>query len=55
MWKLKKNYPREEEGIKCPICNRKEDTKEHVLEFQTAETVYRIQNNAPNQWAGIVK
>ena len=39
MWELKKNYPREEEGRKCPICNQKEDTTEHVLGCQTAETV----------------
>ena len=26
MWELKKNYPREEEDTKCPICNQKEDT-----------------------------
>ena len=42
MWKLKKNYPREEEDMKCPIYNQKEDTKEHVLDSQTAKTVYRI-------------
>ena len=55
MWELKKNYPREEEDTKCPICKQKEDTKEHVLECQTAETVYKIRNNTPNQWAEIVK
>ena len=26
MWELKKNYPREEEDIKCPVCNEKEVT-----------------------------
>ena len=50
--------------MKCPICNQKEDTAEHVLECQTAEhvlecqtaeTVYRISNNTPNQWAEVVK
>ena len=38
MWEMKKNFPREEEDMKCPICNQKEDTTEHVLERQTAET-----------------
>ena len=52
MWELKKNFPREEEGMKCPICNQKEDTTEHVLECQT---VYRISDNTPNQWADVVK
>ena len=57
MWELKKNYPREEGGMKCPICNGKEDTAEHVLEIerQTAEIVHRINGNTPNQWAEVVK
>ena len=49
MWQLKKNYPREEEGIKCPICNRKDDTTEQVLVCQTGETVFRIKHNTLNQ------
>ena len=55
MWELKKNYPREEEDTKCPTCNQKEDTTEHVLECQTAETVYKIKDNTPNHWAEVVK
>ena len=54
MWELKKNFPREEEDMKCPICNQKEDTTEHVLERQTAETKYRIRDNTPNQWAEVI-
>ena len=55
MWELKKKYPQKEEDMKCPICNQKEDTTEHVLECQTAETVYWIRDNTPNQWAEVVK
>ena len=55
MWELKMNYPREEEDMKCPICNQKKDTTQHLLEYQTAETVYRIRDNTPNQWAEVVK
>ena len=55
MWELKKNYPREEQDTKCPICNQKEDTTENVLEYQTAETVHKIRDNTPNQWAEVVK
>ena len=55
MWELKKNYPREEEDTKCPICNQKQDTTEHVLECQTAETVYKIRDNTPNQWPEVLK
>ena len=53
MWELKKNYPREEEDSKFPLCNQKEDTTEHVLECQTAETVYKIRDNTPNQWGEV--
>ena len=55
MWELKKNYPREEEDKKCPICKQKENTTEHVPECQTAETVYKIRDNTPNHWAEVVK
>ena len=41
MWELKKNYRREEEDMKFPISNEKEDTTEHALKSQAAETVYR--------------
>ena len=40
MWELKKNYPREEQDTKCPICNQNKDTTEHALKCETAETVY---------------
>ena len=55
MWELKKNYPREEEDMKFPICNQKEDTAEHILDCQTAETIYRIRDNTLNQQAEVVK
>ena len=55
LWELKKNYPREEEDIKCPIYTQREDTTDHVLECQITEAVYRISDNIPNQWAEVVK
>ena len=55
MWELKKNCPREEEDTKFPLCNQKEDTTEHVLEYQIAEKVYKTRDNTPNQWAEVVK
>ena len=48
---LKKNYPIEEEDMKCPTCNETEDT----IEYQTVETVYRIINNTHWGWAEKVK
>ena len=38
MWELKKNSPREED-MKFRIFNGKEDTTEHILKQQTAETI----------------
>ena len=35
--------------------NQKEDKTEHILECQTVETVYKIRDNTPNQWAEVVK
>ena len=55
MWELKKSYPREEENMKCPICNDKENTTKPVLECQTTATVYRIKGNTPNHWVEVVK
>ena len=55
MWELKKSYPREEENMKCPICNEKEDTTEPVPECQITATVCRIKNNTPNHWVEVVK
>ena len=55
MWEMKKKFPREEEDIKCPVCKQKEDKTEHVLECETAETVRRIRDNTPSQWAELVK
>ena len=55
MWELKKSYPREEENMKWPICNEKEDTTEPVPECQITATVCRIKNNTPNHWVEVVK
>ena len=55
MWELKKNYPRVEKDTKYPICNQNEDTTGNVLECQTAETVYKMRDNTPNQWVEVVK
>ena len=52
MWELRKNYPREEEDMKCPICNRKED---NGTRCQTAETVNRVKDNTPSHQAEVLR
>ena len=32
MWEVQMNYKKEEESVLCPLCERKEDTTEHVIE-----------------------
>ena len=49
------SYPREEENMKCPICNEKEDTTEPVIECQTTAAVYGIKGNTPDHWVEVVK
>ena len=53
MLELKNNYLRKED-MKCPISNGKEGTAHHVLECQTAETVYRIKHNTHNQYVEVL-
>ena len=38
-----------------PHIQSKEDTTEHVVECQRAETVYKIRDNTSNQQAEVVK
>ena len=51
MWELKKNYPREKEDIKLPICNRKKGTTEHVPNSRNS---IQNKNSNPNQWPEVV-
>ena len=32
MWEVQMNYKKETESVMCPLCERKEDTTEHVIE-----------------------
>ena len=34
MWDVKKNYPKNDTDTICPICRKKEDTIEHVLDCE---------------------
>ena len=52
---IEKELSKRRRGHEMPYMQSKEDTTEHVLECQTAETVYKIKDNTPNQWAEVVK
>ena len=51
---IEKELSKWRRGHKIPYMQSKEDT-EHVLECQTAETVYKITDDTLNQWAEVVK
>ena len=34
MWEVRMNYKKDSENVMCPICNKEEDTTEHVLECE---------------------
>ena len=42
---IEKELSKRRRGHEMPYMQSKEDTTEHVLECQTAETVYRIRDN----------
>ena len=50
-----KELSKRRRGHECLISNQREDTTEYVLECQTAETVYKIRDNTPNQWPEVLK
>ena len=37
MWQVNCNYKRDNTDTKCPLCQKLEDTTEHVLEFEKAK------------------
>ena len=58
MLELKKNYPskrRKRNALYNVQSKGRQNTTKHVLECQTAETVYKIRVNINNQWAEVVK
>ena len=54
MWELKKKTIQEKKRTQNALYAIKRDTTEHVLDCHTAETVYKIRDNTPNQWAEVV-
>ena len=46
---IEKELSKRKRGHKMPHIQSKEDTTEHVLECQRAETVYKIRDNTSNQ------
>ena len=52
MWELRKNYPKNDTDTTCPICRNKEDTTEHVLDWEVelGKGKHTIGSSNINHW-----
>ena len=57
MWDLKKNYKKEKEQLLCPLCEKGEDTAEHVLKCgrDTDRKQRNIRNNIEEELEEVVQ
>ena len=57
MWEVQMNYKKETESVLCPICERKEDTTEHVIECEREnEKMYDLKDeHTKEEWLDITK
>ena len=57
MWEVQMNYKKETESVMCPLCERKEDTTEHVTECgQENEKMYDLkEEHTKEAWLDITK
>ena len=57
MWEVQMNYRKETESVMCPLCERKEDTTEHVIECgQENEKMHDLKDeHAKEEWLDITK
>ena len=55
MWQVIWNYKRDNTDNKCPLCQKLEDTTEHVLEFEKAKKFRLSKENSKEEWEEITK
>ena len=57
MWQIQINYKKETESVMCLLCERKEDTTEHVIECRWEdEKIYDLKDeHTKEEWLGITK
>ena len=46
MWQVNCNYKRDNTDTKCPLCQKSEDTTEHVLECEKAKKLTLSKENS---------
>ena len=55
MWQVNCNYKRDNTDTKCPLCQKSEDTTEHVLECEKAKKFTLSKENSREEWEEITK
>ena len=57
MWEVQMNHKKETESVLCPLCERKEDRTEHVIECgRENEKIYDLKDeHTKEEWLDITK
>ena len=55
MWQVNCNYKRDNTDTKCPLCQKSEDTTEHVLECEKAKKFTLSKENSKEEWKEITE
>ena len=55
MWQVNCNYKRDNTDTKCPLCQKSEDTTEHVLECEKAKKFTLSKENSKEEWEEITE
>ena len=57
MWEVQTKYNKETESVMCPLCERKEDTTEHVIKCgRENEKMYDLKDDhTKEEWLDITK
>ena len=55
MWQVNCNYKRDNTDTKCPLCQKSEDTTEHVLECEKAKKFTLSKENSNGEWEEITE
>ena len=55
MWQVNCNYKRDTTDTKCPLCQKSEDTTEHVLECEKAKKFTLGKENSKREWEEITE
>ena len=55
MWQVNCNHKRDNTDTKCPLCQKSEDTTEHVLECEKAKKFTLSKENSKGEWEEITE